>query len=292
MALGRQFGSRAIATLLMTVLPAIAWSTAFAFSDSLITQSGRESPAVITDNSRNPLIDDDFLREIYVPPGLKVTMLGKQTQIRTFFGNSTFYSPPITPREIADYAGGTTNPDFDLVVMRCKPIDTKAVDPELAIWPNVAKFLVEDLTPNGGCPGSSTADQAWCLANSFQDTSNKPLIISLYNAISFGKDLFSINNGDGANLLYDLYGIGYGHSGIGFVVKGSASGDFTATQTLVNSVVPEYLLQNVALGDADCHCVQIPSYQGRDDEPLSTNFVWNRGSLDGGACRKVKRIPR
>jgi hypothetical protein len=89
-----------------------------------------------------------------------------------------------------------------------------------------------------------------------------------------------------------LYGIGYGHSGLGFAVNGSASGDFNAAQTLEESVVPEYLLKNVTLEQADCHCVQIPSYDNRDNRLLSPTFVWNRGRLDDGDCRTVKRISK
>jgi hypothetical protein len=250
----------------------------------------QQSPAVVTDQSRNPLIDDDFLRLIYVPHGLQVTTLGKPSQTRTFFGNSRFYSPPITPAQIADYAGGLTNPASDMVAMRCQPANTDEIDPELAIWPNVAKFLADDLPPAASCPGSSTSDQAWCLAKAFDDTPNQPLILSLYNAISFGKDVFSINNFDGGNLLFDYYGIGSGHSGLGFVVKGSANVSLTAAQTLQNSVVPEYLLKNVTLAEADCRCVQVPSYNGRDATPLSPTFIWNQGRLTNGACRTVKRI--
>ena len=287
MAFGERFRGGVLLAALIAVLPATSPSSARAQFPEF---SAIQSPAVITDNSRNPLVDDDFLRQFYVPPGLKVTTLGKPGADRAFFTNSKFFSPPLTPAQIANYVGGTTNKDFDLVVMRCRPADTATVDPELAIWPNVAKFLLNDLPPPQSCPGSSTSDQAWCLANSFQDTSNKPLIVSLFNAISFGKDLFSINNGDGANLIFDHYGIAYGNTGLGFTVKGSVSGDFTATQTLVNSVTPEYLLKNVALGDATCRCVQIPGYSGRDNQPISTTFIWTRGTLSGGACRIVKRI--
>jgi hypothetical protein len=282
-----------IATLVSGTLIGAGLGDAFAFSGSANPVNSifnQQSPAVLTDRSRDPLNDDDFLREIYVPNGLRVTTLGKPAQIRTFFGNSRFYFPPITPAQIADYAGGLTNPNSDLVVMRCQPHDTDAVDPELAIWPNVAKFLVDDLPPAPACPGSSTTDQAYCRAKEFEDVPNQPLILSLYNAIALGKDLFSINNFDGGNLLFDYYGIGSGHSGLGFVVKSSANVNFTAAQSLENSIVPEYLLKNVSLADADCRCIQVPPYKGRDGQPLSPNFVWNRGNLDDGACRAIKRI--
>jgi hypothetical protein len=279
--------------LLFVLLLIIAPASAFPFSDDLSGDLALQSPAVITDRSRNPLTDDDFLRLIYVTRNQPVTTLGKPSLKRAFFGNTTFYSPPIAPSQIANYAGGLTNPNGDMVAMRCRPNDVDAVDPELAIWPNVAGFLQHDLTAVS-CPVASnapTAQQAYCLAANFQDTPNNPLILSLYNAISLGKNLFTINDGDGGNLLYDLYGIGSGHSGLGFVVKGSANVSFTAAQTLENSVVPEYLLINVSLADATCKCVQVPPYAGRDDTPLSPAFISSFGSLTrGGACHSVPRI--
>ncbi len=255
--------------------------------DALLPQL---SPAVITNDSRNQPFGDNFIRLIYVPHGLSVTTLGKPGASRAFFGNSRFYSPPLSASQIVDFFGGTTNGAFDLVAMRCQPSNINLVDPELATWPKVAQFLLDDLTPAPSCPGSSTSDQAYCLAKNFEDPSNQPLILSLFNAISFAKDLYSINNFDGGNLINALYGIGNSSSGLGFSVKGSANQSFSAEQTLVNSVVPEYLLKNVTLAQANCRCVQLPAYNGRDQQPLSITFVWNRGSLDGGACRTVKRI--
>jgi hypothetical protein len=250
----------------------------------------RQSAAAITDQSRNSPFGNDFIRLIYVPHGLSITTLGKPGASRAFFGNSGFYTPPLSTSQIVDLFGGATTAAFDLVAMRCQPSNMSRVDPELATWPNVAKFLLDDLTPAPSCPGSSTSDQAYCLAKNFEDTSNQPLILSLFNAISFAKDLYSINNFDGVNLLNSLYGIGNSNSGLGFSVKNSANQSFTAEQTLVNSVVPEYLLKNVTLAEASCRCVQVPAYNGRDNQPLSTTFIWNRGSLSAGACRTVKRI--
>ncbi len=269
----------------------VAGIVAFAISAmALDSLSPQQSPAVVTDQSRNPPFGNDFIRLIYVPHGLSVTTLGKPGASRAFFGNSGFYSPPLSASQIVDFFGGTTNAASDLVAMRCEPSHANLADPELATWPNVAKFLLDDLTPAPSCPGSSTSDQAYCLASNFNDTSNQPLILSLFNAISFAKDLYSINNFDGVNLLNLLYGIGNSNSGLGFSVKSSANQSFTAKQTLVNSVVPEYLLKNVTLAQANCRCVQVPAYNGRDNQSLSMTFVWNRGRLTAGACRSVKRI--
>ena len=257
-----------------------------------------DDPAVITDNSRNPPDEvDDFLRLIFVPSTVPIMTPGLPSQKRSFFGDTRFYMPPITPTEIVAYAGGTVSDTTDLVAMRCRPANQSVVDPELAIWPNVATFLQRDL-PAVSCPvgvGASTQAQAYCLAEQFQDTPNDPLIESLYNALTFGRALFEIpaySTGlTGAKLLSNLYGIGPGHSGLGFVVKDSASGTATAAQALKQSVVPEYLLRNVTLARANCRCVRIPFYPGRDDQPLSPLFVWTFGILkQDGSCRSVSRI--
>jgi hypothetical protein len=296
----RLLPSKSFALLLVfgVVLPAAA-SEALAFSGNGNQGLLFQSPAVITDQSRHPPYYNDFLREIYVTPQTPpVNMVGKPNgvQLRAFFGDTRFYFPPITPAAIASYAGGPTNPAYDLVVMECRPTDIPTVDPELITWPILAQLLLQDITPPSSCSPlpASTAAQAWCLAKAFVDisvnTATTPVVTTLYNAIKLGKDLFAINSGDGANLLYDLYGIGYGHSGLGFAVNGSVSGNFNAAQTLQESIVPEYLLENVTLEQAHCHCVRIPSYNNRDDQPLSPAFVWSRGSLDDGDCRIVNRI--
>lgn len=59
----------------------------------------------------------------------------------------------------------------------------------------------------------------------------------------------------------------------------------------MQSVVPEYLLKNVKLNVANCHCLRIPFYPGRDTQPLSPLFVWLAGVLNpDGSCRSVSRI--
>jgi hypothetical protein len=295
-----KLGRLATAVMVLMIFPAA--SKALAFSSGDKTGLLFQSPAVITEQSRQSPYYDDFLREIYVKPNAPpIDTLGKHNniQLRAFFGNTKFYFPPITPAAIAKYGGGPTYADQDLVVMECRPTDTTTVDPELVTWPILAQFLVEDLPPVSNCKPTpaSTDDQAWCLADVFTkddapvDLAEKmPLVTTLYKAIKLGNDLFAINGGDGANLLYDLYGIGYGHSGLGFAVNGSVSGKFNAARTLEDSVVPEYLLRNVTLEQANCHCVRVPSYDNRDSQPLSPTFVWNRGRLDDGYCRIVKRI--
>jgi hypothetical protein len=258
-------------------------------------------PAVITDNSRNPPLEvDDFLRLIYVPSTAPpISTPGPPLQKRSFFGDTRFYMPPISSAQIVAYAGGTVRDNQDLVAMRCRPANQAAVDPQLAIWPNLARMIKQDFPPAvcPPAPTASTQERVSCLAQGFQDTETNPLIESLYNAVAFGRALLELppginpNQPSGQQFLATNYGIGPGHSGIGFVVKDSASGAATATQTLMQSVVPEYLLENVKLTAANCRCVRIPSYDGRDSQPLSPLFVWLAGVLNpDGSCRSVSRI--
>lgn len=262
----------------------------------------RLNPAQITDLSRHPLDVDDFLRLSYVPTDTPpITTPGSPSRKRAFFADTQFYEPPITVSQIVGYAGGETNAVQDLIAMRCRPGDAAAVatDPQLATWASLARFLLADLPPATcpATPGASTPATAYCLAKGFHDTANTPLVESLYNAISLGQALFEIpadeSGQTGADLLATLYGIFPGHSGIGFVVKDSATGAFTAEQTLINSVVPEYLLKNVSLAAGDCRCVRVPPYLDRDNQLLSPRFVWSFGPLtSGGACRMVRQIMR
>src|SRR5271165_5390993 len=137
-----------------------------------------DDPAVITDNSRNPPFQvDDFLRLVYVPASIPVTTPGTPSQKRSFFGDTRFYMPPISSAQIIAYAGSTVNDNADLVAMRCRPSNQSVVDPGLAIWPNLARFVQQDFPPTT-CPassGASTQAKAYCLSQQFQDTPNDPL---------------------------------------------------------------------------------------------------------------------
>jgi len=290
--------TQALGKAIICITVALLFSPGIKTASAADASSILDDPAVITDNSRNPPDQvDDFLRLIFVPSTVPITTPGLPSQKRSFFGDTRFYMPPITPAEIVAYAGGTVSDTTDLVAMRCRPTNQSMVDPQLAIWPTLANLLQQDL-PAVSCPaapGASTQAQAFCLAQQFQDTPSDPLIESLYNAVAFGRALFELPADStgltGAKLISNLYGIGPGHSGLGFVVKDSASGTATAAQALEQSVVPEYLLRNVTLAQANCRCVRVPFYAGRDDQPLSPLFVWALGILKhDGSCRTISRI--
>jgi hypothetical protein len=96
----------------------------------------------------------------------------------------------------------------------------------------------------------------------------------------------------GANVLYDLYGIGYGFSGLGFSVKNSyLSGhnvSLTSAQALAQSVVPEYLVMNVTLPEGGCSCIRVKPHSNRDERFIDWNRVLELGSED--SCTLLNRL--
>jgi hypothetical protein len=72
--------------------------------------------------------------------------------------------------------------------------------------------------------------------------------------------------------LISNYGIYPAFTGLGFTVWGSSAGGATVPMLtagiLRNSVVPEYLLKNATLEEANCRCVQVP-----ESERLHTERV-------------------
>jgi hypothetical protein len=97
----------------------------------------------------------------------------------------------------------------------------------------------------------------------------------------------------GADVLYDLYGIGYGFSGLGFAVKNSflagQSVALTAGQALEQSVVPEYLLNNVTLSEGNCRCIRVKPYAGRDQGLLNWGAVTAAGNQN--LCTPLTSLP-
>ncbi|MFI5399387.1 MAG: hypothetical protein ACHQ9S_27995 [Candidatus Binatia bacterium] len=52
----------------------------------------------------------------------------------------------------------------------------------------------------------------------------------------------------------------------------------TAAQALEQSVVPEYLLDNVPLADGNCKCIRVKPYPNRDQSPLNWDTVTALGN--------------
>ncbi|MGO9056934.1 MAG: hypothetical protein ACLQU2_06035 [Candidatus Binataceae bacterium] len=256
--------------------------------------SAASNPAVITDNSKDPLFYDDFMRITFLPKSVDVMTPGKSGPngiLRAFFGSTRFYAPPIPVTRIADFNGFKPVASYDLVAMRCQPRLGDA-DPRLAIWPNLAHMLIADLADRHfSCASPSTPENvAFCLAENYKDTPEPLAVTALINALKFAEELFALKGG---NLLYDLYGIDPDHSGLGLVVKGPVVPNITAAETLTQSVVPEYLLKNINLADLNCRCIRVAGYPGRDQSVLPADLVWNQGKLgSGGLCSQyVKKLP-
>lgn len=249
------------------------------------------NPSLITDRSRDPAVDNDFMRITFLPASVGVTSPGRPgVALRAFFGSTRFYDPPIEVEQIADFNGFAPDAGKDLVAMRCRPA-TPDADPFLATWPNLSKMLITDLADQHySCPPSSIPGNiAFCLAQQYSDPPVQPVVTALINALQFGQQLFLIESGD---FLNDAYGINANNSGLGFVVKGLPV-PLSAAETLEQSVVPEYLLRNINLADGNCRCIRVAPYPGRDQDVLPAKTVWNKGKLGpGGLCSSyVKRLP-
>jgi hypothetical protein len=112
--------------------------------------------------------------------------------------------------------------------------------------------------------------------------------MSLEHAMSVGAALFDSGFPELAATLKKYYGIYPAFSGLGFSVKGSGDGhSLTALEALRQSITPEYLLKNVQLGVAGCHCVVVDPYAGRSWDPLDPDWIWSRGD---SACVKAHRL--
>ena len=177
----------------------------------------------------------------------------------------------------------------------------------LASWPNVFKAIVADLgttyTP-ADCPAQPTDAvdrQVYCTAVAFSDQPETKVPLALANAITMGALAFELTGAPfpptgsttGADVLYDLYGVGYGFSGLGFAVKDSFlaghSVALTAGQALEQSVVPEYLLGNVTLAEGDCRCIRVKPYANRDQSPLDWDAVTAVGNQN--LCTTLTKLP-
>lgn len=251
--------------------------------------------ADITKDSRTDGYND-FLRLLWVPPGTTVTSitLGK----RGFFTAATFFKPPATVDGLLDFVGNFYHDGQDLVVMRCRPTpeQRKIVNPLLATWPNVLPAIADDLGgPTGNCtsPNLSPGEQQVCnVARRYEDSLQDVYIDGVREMAELASHLY--DTPESTDSLRTDYGIFPAFTGLGFTVRGSSANGVTPPMTtgeiLADSVVPEYLLINAKLEDATCRCVQVPEYEQRHTAQVDTAFIWNRGKLDNGACRRVDRF--
>ncbi len=252
---------------------------------------------------------NDFERIIYVKSTQSVTSIGRNNNVqkRAFVGATLYYEPAMPVQDVLRFAGGDANAAYDLVAMRCRPRDPAKTQAVLATWPNVFKALVADLGTtysSTACPaatGDAVDKKVYCAALEFVDQPNIQAPLALQGMINSGVALLQLQGGAfqatgstvGADVLYDLYGIGYGFSGLGYSVKNSyLSGhnvSLDSAQILAQSVVPEYLLMNVTLDDGGCSCVRVKPYAGRDLGLIHWNRVLEIGSDD--SCTTLSHLP-
>jgi hypothetical protein len=278
-------------------------------------EAADNSPATLVDRTRTAepgtgfAAIDDFERIIYVKSTQSVTTVGRNNNVqkRAFVGATLDYEPAMPVQDVIRYAGGDVNAAYDLVAMRCRPPDPAKTEAVLATWPNVFKALVADLGStytSTACPaakGDAVDKKVYCAALDFVDQPNIQAPLALQAMMNAGVSLLQLQGGAfqptgstiGADVLYDLYGIGYGFSGLGYSVKDSyLSGhniSLNSTQILAQSVVPEYLLMNVTLGEGGCSCIRVNPYTNRDQEFIRWNRVLELGSRD--SCTVLSHLP-
>jgi hypothetical protein len=285
----------------------------------------------VSDPSTGFVLNQDFERLFFVISSAgPITNIGrtdkvyqgKVVQARAFMSATILYQGQPASSVIADahYVGGDdTNPDGnDLIAMRCRPQRPDQLSAVLATWPRVFTAAASDLADLMGytpadCstpdldPSYPVDQRAYCESQSFSDQADKMIPLSLQSAIDAGAAIFQLTGTPfqptsattGADVLYDLYGIGWGFSGLGFSVKDSylksngGNVPLTAARALEQSVVTEYLVKNVSLAAGNCRCVRVKPYDDRDKRPLRWNAVWTKGLLDRGdfSCVERNRLP-
>jgi len=275
--------------------------------------AAENSPATVADRTRTSdaatgfAAINDFERIIYVAPTTSVTSIGRNNNVqkRAFMSATIYYEPAMPVQDVVRYVGSDINAAYDLVAMRCRPHDPAITQARLATWPNVFKALVDDLgyssTACPAAPGDPVDKKVYCAALSFSDQSDTQVPLTLAAMMNAGVALWQLTGGafpptgstSGANVLYDLYGIGYGFSGLGFSVKNSyLSGhnvSLTSAQALAQSVVPEYLVMNVPLAEGGCSCIRVKPYPNRDQRFIDWNRVLEVGSED--SCTVLHHVP-
>jgi hypothetical protein len=269
-----------------------------------------KTPAGVTDASRDAATYGDFIRLLWVTPGVRVDHVGRNDQFvvnkRAFVTAATFLKPAVTVDRLAALVGNYwPTQEQDLVLMRCRPsVDQhQALGPILATWPNVFAAIVSDFQSQGySCNPPNPSDGnniIYCVAKSYQDSQQAVFVDGLSNAFDAAAQIFqSSSSSPGALALKTNYGIYPAFTGLGFAAQGSGTvGTMNTATVLRQSVVPEYLLGNLSLADAGCRCIQVPRY-GNANQPdrrhgksVNPTDIWQRGTLDNGACPQVQRLP-
>ncbi len=281
-----------LAGLLFTTIIAVILCAASCGSSSASPSPYSQSVAAVTNTSRDVAQTNDFFRFSYVSSGTAVTSLGRPGSLRVFMTATSFFRPALPLNQAVTYPGLQDQPAQDLVVMRCIPPDREKADPILATWPNLFAAIERDIGSQSlSCPytGTSADNEIYCIAKQFKDTPSGVVVTTLANALTTGNSLFDPAHPELAKWLKTYYGIYPAFSGLGFSVKDSYNlspkNPTTSAAVLQKSVVPEYLLANLSLSDAGCHCIRVAPYEGREQAGIDPDFVWSKGGV--GSCAFV-----
>lgn len=250
----------------------------------------QEAAALTSEQTRQPAYND-FLRLIFAnitPP----TSLGGPNAYRVFFGATAFYKPPITIAQIANFSGIPVNSTVPLFAMRCIPPPNSDAAPAIAFWPNLISAMLTDYEAKP--PESGSPDEAiQTIAQSFNDISSPVATEPLTNALSTGEQFFEsypkggpeeISAADMQAQMSRRFGTSVDFTGLGYAAEGTqTSPSFDSTQVMQSMVIPDFILKNVTLAEAGCHCVELaPTIPNRDQRKLDPDFILREGG--DGTC--------
>ncbi len=250
----------------------------------------QQAVALTSEQTRQPAYND-FLRLIFanIAPA---TNLGGPNAYRVSLGATAFYNPPITNPQIATFSGLPVNSTVPLFAMRCIPPPNSAAAPAIAFWPNLISAMLTDYEANP--PAAGSADEAiLTIAQGFSDISSPVATESLSNALSTGEQFFEsypkggpeeISAADMQAQMSRRFGTSVGFTGLGYAAAGTqTSPSFDSTQVLQSIVIPDFILKNVTLAEAGCHCVELaPTIPNRDQRKLDPDFIIREGG--DGSC--------
>ena len=135
------------------------------------------------------------------------------------------------------------------------------------------------------------AKQVACYAKGFSDPAETAVPTALQHTFDFAGTIYDGTHAAMAKWLQDEYGIYPAFAGTGYSVKDSYYIDkqpMTSQQIMAKSVSSEYLLKNVLLKDAGCRCISVAKYEGRANDRLNPEFIWQQGG--DGSCKNVDRL--
>jgi len=249
-----------------------------------------QAPVTVVNAARSTVETNDFLRLVFLPAGVEPSgRLGAPGSVRVFTGASAMFDPPLSLAQVADFFGVFPAADRELLAMRCSPQQRTAVDARLATWPETMQIIQEDLGTMYTCPPPepiAPENEVYCLAASYVDPPDALASRAIGAAMELGAEI--LDNTARADVMRRRYGIFPSFTGLGYTARGSSSGaPLTARETLRESISSEYLLLNATLADAGCACIRVAPYAGREDAPLSINFIEQRGDA---SCARVSRL--